>query len=520
MLSFRASQGLSGSGRRLQPRGLVSTLALFVNTVLFGLGSPLAHAGSTASPEAGEVNETARMTGSSGADQADLAGLNSIERELRSSLELTVSEAGPTSPWVVQLTNVGSRNVRLAADARLLGFEIQVPGRKKPEVCRIPKEMRPADTDAAPSLDLAPRQSFTFRIDPRFYCFEEGEQSMLVPGAQLTPTFGWTEATKSVWQKGQRVEVRLEQTAPFVAQLSPPGPQPLATTEQRSRESTAHTEGATSEARGSAPDVDSAEHGANQDALLQPQLGLKQVEGGAIALGSEYRSWAPPELSSADRVARKLPPLDLEITQGSDSLTARNARVTVSLTNRGPTPNTVFFRREHLTFMLLGPDGVARCAAPDEDRAPDAQEFTRLGVGKRVDFVTQILEFCDTSLLDRPGFYLVAAEANLTEDGSAAQLKAYTGKLFSTRLRPLRVRTGSAPFVFSEFMTLAEARKRLEVPKRVSGRKPTEAIGGPFRQAPGGGAVGNVPTQQQEAPMPPAEQVPPPPPPPPTEDGT
>jgi hypothetical protein len=445
----------------------------------------------------------------SDAESADVSALNAVERELLSSLALTVSESGPLEPWVVQVTNIGARSIRLAADARLLAFEVSVPGRKKPEVCRIPAEMRPTSIEQATPTDLSPRQSFTFRIDPRFYCFEEGEQSLLVPGAQLTPMFGWPEATKTVWKKGQRVEVRPEQVAPFAAQLSPPGPKPAGVKDTGGETQTAPVTqdipgaDASESATKAAPEAGAVTEPPTGDSRQdEAHLGLKQISGGAITLGNEYVRWAPQVLSVGERAKQNLPPLELEIVRGSDSVSARNARVTVRLTNHGPTPNTVFFRREHLTFMLLGPEGLVTCPAPDEERAPDAQEFTRLAVGRQVNFVTQVLEFCETSHLDRPGFYLVGAEANLTDNGSAANLTAFTGKLFSTQLRPLRVRTGSSPFVLKDFLSVSEARKRFESRKRTSSRARTQAIGGPFRAALQGGVGASAPAAPQPAPPP------------------
>ncbi len=462
-------------------------------------------------------------------ESSQVAQLDEVERELSDSLELSVLESGPYLPWTIRVTNKGQRHISVATDPRLLWFEATVPGKKKTQDCRIPDEMRPKRAEEQSLVTLAPGELYELRIDPRFYCFEEGDQSLLVPGTHLTPHLGWPENVKKVWRKGKLVELRQEQSAPFVAKLAeapppePPGPPPLgkqAAAKLAEAEDADDSSNEPTDAQEATPE-DSSET-AETDATIgtpdssltefERKQGLKQIAGRGLALSPRYIAWASTKL---DNEKGDKAPLSLEVTRGSDSREARDARVTVKLTNRGKTSKTVFARREHLTFLLLGPDGIVTCPAPDEERAPDGQAFTRLSPGKSISLVTRILEFCDNEYLDRPGFYLVAAEMDLTDDGSAVGVDAYAGKLFSTKLRPVRVRTGELPFRHEEAPTLEQARKELaawSAARKAGARAGSAEIGSFPRKGKRAKGAGGAPAAAPPAPTQQAPVAPTPPP--------
>lgn len=398
--------------------------------------------------------------------------MNEAESQLAAGLKLSVTESGPERPWSVRVTNASQRTLQVGTDPRLLWFSVTVPGRKKPVECRIPADMRPKSVGEDTVL-LGPSEYFQFRIDPRFFCFEEGDQSVLVPGAQLEPHFGWPESTRTVWRQGKRLTVRTPQTEPYVAKFAAaPGPQP--TTDD------AATAGDDSDESGDSIDSDDSDPEASPLGAHEQQAGLKGITGSAIALDSSYIEWSRARLAAEEPDG---PKLALEVTRGSDSRTANGAHVTIKITNRGQTTQQLFIRREHLNFLLLGPDGVVSCGAADEERAPDGAAFTTLRPGQSTTLVSRLLEFCATEYLNRPGFFLVAAKVNLEDNGAAAGTKAYTGKLFSTRLRPLRIRSGDLPFSYESLPTLKQARRQLGQLERL--RRAPGAPLGTFRKLPG-----------------------------------
>ena len=144
------------------------------------------------------------------------SGQEDGERDVR--LDVQVTERGPFRPWRLKVTNVSDEPVSVAADPRLLSFDVTVPGEKEPQHCKLPSSMMPSSvTDKAVRI-LEPGRFVLRRVDPRFFCFSEGEQDVLVPGAEVTPTFGWPTKTKTKWRRGRRIEEPLPPAPPWVAE--------------------------------------------------------------------------------------------------------------------------------------------------------------------------------------------------------------------------------------------------------------------------------------------------------------
>jgi hypothetical protein len=108
--------------------------------------------------------------------------------------------------WLLRIDNEGDEPLRIAADARLLRFE--VTGRDKrgkwqrrPAICDGPKSFGLTDTFPADrELILAPGQSWVEQFDPRLICF--GEQAKLLQGgARVGPRFGWPDPPR--WSRAK-----------------------------------------------------------------------------------------------------------------------------------------------------------------------------------------------------------------------------------------------------------------------------------------------------------------------------
>jgi hypothetical protein len=334
------------------------------------------------------------------------------------ALELRVSERGPGRPWSMSVVNTGETPALLAADPRLLRLEVQVPGRKRPETCQLPGDLFPHRTDKRTLLVLEPGEGVAQSFDPRLYCFAAGGQWQLVPGALITPRFGWPQKQKTVWRQGKRVEEPVRQAAPFAVQAVPE--------------------------KGKRPN---------------DETGVKELSGQPFALKSEYAEWSRTRLE-ADRKADEQSPLELRMVQGSDAHAERTATVRLTLKNRGKHTETVYFRRELVSFEVMRPDGLVTCDPQPDSRSPDRQAFARLRPGGSITVTSRLVELCPTGTFGSPGLYLIHARFDAADDGGEWKLDAFVGRVVSREPATVRIRTGEQPFLQKRRL------RRLRAPKR------------------------------------------------------
>jgi hypothetical protein len=324
---------------------------------------------------------------------------------LRSGLELDVRERGPGRPWTMTLANRGDSGAFVSADPRLLWFEVKVPGKKKTATCRLPSELFPKRPDARTLVMLDPGEGVEQHFDPRLFCFAAKGQWQLVPGAFVTPHFGWPEKKKTVWKHGKKTTETPKQSPPFVARAP--------------RED------------GTKPD--------DSD-------GLKELEAEPFALRSDYAEWSRTKVD-ADRKPPDDVPLVMKTVQGSDAEAERNATVRITLKNRSKHSLRVYFRRELVSYEVMRPDGLATCDPQPDLRAPDRQGFTHIGAGGSITVVSRLVEMCPSGTFGQPGLYLVHARFDATESGDEWDLDAFTGRVLSQGPATVRIRTGEQPFL-------------------------------------------------------------------------
>ncbi len=402
-------------------------------------------------------------------------------------MSLEVVDLGPYERWEVNIRNRSDEERRVAVDSRLLSFEAVVPGKRQPVECSLPSSMLPTRRQTR-YVYLSPGETRTFQVDPRMYCFETGDQSILVPGTFLRPRYGWSEKTKVRWSWGRRYEERLTQAPPFVAMLPDAariGPPPQV--DERSA-SGAATEDAT--------DVDADQ-------------GLKQLEGEGFALRSDYKGWARTRLPKDDLGDRPGKDLKLAITYGSDAPNPRDITVRVELENQSNEAQRVYFRSDLVSFLVRGPDGTTECEAiAAERRAPDPQAFTTIGAGKRASFTIRLLEFCPAESFARPGFYYVSAVLPATARGALADEDMFTGRLATSAPRPVRLHRAELPFLI---------KRRNDAVSRAGGPSNARVGGGRTNAPQQTNTQPAAPVQAPAQPTPtPAAAPPPPPNPPPT----
>jgi hypothetical protein len=337
-------------------------------------------------------------------------GAHAAESAPAPNLELQLVERGPGLPWVLTIVNRAADPVRLAADPRLLALEVEPPGKKKPELCRLPGNLFPSRSDQRTEVTLAPGEGVAHSFDPRLYCFASGGQWQLVPGAVITPRFGWKEKTKTSWKGGKRVETRVKQSPPYVAMP------------------------------------------ANADAdEEEPPGAIKELTGQPFSLRTEYIEWSRARLV---REQKNKGPLELSILQGADARAELNATLTVRLKNTSKKSLLVYFRRELVSFEVMGPDGLITCDAQPDDRAPDRQAFRQLGPGGSTSHTSRLVELCPRGTFGRPGLYLVHARFEPNESGERFGLDAHVGQVLSEQPATIRIRTGELPFLKKRTMQI------------------------------------------------------------------
>jgi hypothetical protein len=350
------------------------------------------------------------------------------DERARLGARLALVDQGPDAPWLLAIVNRGTEPVRVTPDLRTLSLSITPP---KPEVdpakkakparepkpvsCVLPRELTPSEEEAALETVLQPGEGLVDSFDPRLYCLGITGKSPLVPGAHVVARLGWPEKTKSVWKKGKREQVVLEQTAPFVVRrVVTEGSLPAAAPEPP------------------APSPEGASAAPRSDAD-----GIKQLLSASITLGSEYAPRPP---------APDPQPLALVLTRGSDARTERDATISVSIVNRSKKVQRVFFRRELVSFEISGPSGVVTCEPGPDLRAPDRSSVSTLKPGGRVSATSRLIELCPEGALRRPGLYLV--HGRFQGIGGAADPQApsaFEGRLVSHEAVQIRVRRGWGP---------------------------------------------------------------------------
>jgi hypothetical protein len=347
------------------------------------------------------------------------------ESTLMQALELQVQERGPYSLWDVRIRNKGGADVSLFDDPRLLWFEATVPGSSRSVTCELPNSMRPSRARDRARVTLEPGRELHFRIDPRLYCFESGDQTILVPGSQIEPHYGWRSNQRTVWEGGKRRQLRLAQAAPYAFK----------------------------------PEQDSSG-------------GLKEVSSASFPLGSAYAAWSKARLPVSADGERGL---ELAVARGSDVVNARAASVQVAIENHGTENRRLHLRAEQLTFVVWGPDGEKRCEPGPELRALNSANRSTIRPGKSTLVTVRLSEFCPSDTFTSAGLYYVSAALPLPDEEDAPDtldvLPVAAGEIATTQeepaagetnsddtaedatewlssqfARPIRIQTGDAPF--------------------------------------------------------------------------
>lgn len=344
---------------------------------------------------------------------AEAPAASAVAVDAAHALKLNVSEGGPGLPWHLSIVNRGDAPVTLVADPRLLWFEVRVPGVRRVKTCRLPRHLFPSYGERRANVVLRHGDGVRQSFDPRLYCFARRGRSRLVPGAIVTPYFGFPHKRRYTWKHGKRVERKA--SAPFVAA-------PTTRRPSGRRYSVNH-----------APDRD------------QPGR-VKVLKGEPFALRSGFGDWASPRRNKHAREPRQ--PLELFLTHGSDAYAERTATVVLKIKNVSKHGVHFFVRRELIHFTVLGSDGLSTCDPQPDARAPDPESFSYLRPGHSMSFTSRLAELCPHGTFGEPGLYLVHARYDANVSGERFGIRAFVGQIATRKPVAIRIHTADEPYVW------------------------------------------------------------------------
>lgn len=326
------------------------------------------------------------------------------DNPLHLRLEVTPQPAGEL--WLVAVVNRGTEAARVRFDLRQLTLTLTPPeGEKKagrwqkksnPVVCKLPDGFGGHLADEEPRK-LEPGEGLVQTFDPRLYCISPSGESRLATGQRVTPKLGFApKPPRAVWKQGKRTELPSQQIAPFIAE-------PVATPSE-------------------APEPGH-----------DPRV--KELVGSELLLSHE--------MTDAEAEEDTTLPLQLRLVHGSDAINELSATAVVEV--RARKKSVLYFRRELVSYIVHGPDGIRGCDPQPDDRAPDRQAYSSLGVGQSLSATSLLAELCPKYTFGRPGLYLVSARLDAERTGAEFGLSAFTGRLESGREALVRIRVGDLP---------------------------------------------------------------------------
>ena len=376
------------------------------------------------------------------------------------ALKMRIIAPSAQGPWLLRLDNEAEEPLRIAADVRLLRFEVRVPSKerlvhahgwtRRSTVCDGTKDFGLGDHfPVNRELVLEPGQSYVEQFDPRLICFGK-DADLLVPGALVKPSMGWPP--QKVWGNKMQAApwvadsaqahrhyrpVRRIEAPSMVLSHSPPvvyGPGDAGT-------GTAAAEATTTKDGAKEPAEDAKKQDAEREA---PAKGSGEADS---ATGDDTRH-GPRSAEEASRHQPGPPPPPLPPSPPEDQLAARmtltasrfadsvrptDIEVQVQAHNTGERPVFAALRDRMLSFRVMGPDGVVMCKRQSAGHQVPRDLFSTIHHGKHVHMLVMLAEVCPPGTFNRQGLYRVTPTLHADADGRQYGLSALTGKV-TTRM--------------------------------------------------------------------------------------
>jgi hypothetical protein len=324
-------------------------------------------------------------------------------------LALRLDAPDAAGPWKMVVTNDGDVPLRVAADGRLLSFEVEPSDdndadapygkpvvKKKPTrpvVCKLPAELRPSAVAEDRAVILAPGSRYEEVVSPALYCFSDSEAKALAAGARVTAKLGFSEATKP--------NPKTPLKPPFIA----------------------------------------------EPAMTSPTVAaVKEIVSDRFVVAP-----APPSSESFDRDTHDDPTgphLTLTASPRIDSVDEKTVATTMTLKNTGRREARLHIRRDNFLFDIDGPDGSRHCGLPSSQRAVPREMMDTVAPGASRSIDVWIGELCSNTVFDRPGLYRVRAGLAFPPSGPDGQ-GTWTRTVITERTTLVRIRKGRLPFFTS-----------------------------------------------------------------------
>lgn len=381
-------------------------------------------------------------------------------------------------PWLLRVDNEGDQPVRIAADVRLLRFEVRAPAadktpkslvhqggwQRRATVCDGPSIFGIGDHfPVGRELILEPGHSFVEEFDPRLICFDD-DAKLLVPGAMVKAYYGWLP-NKKPWMKmsvapfvadAARVPrkykpLRRLEAPTMVLSHAPPveyGPveRRATATERREAEeakardaararATDRTEGRRPRGRrggteregsgGGDRGGEDASGGARPDEPTVPQRRTPRTADEA----SEYQPRVPSPkepVAPKDELGARM---TLTADRYADAHRPTDIVVNVQAHNVGERPIFVALRPRMLSFVVAGPNGVVKCPRASVNHKVPRDLFNNLQHDKHVHMVVLLAEVCPPGTFERPGLYAAVPTLHADATGAEYGFEALTGEV-------------------------------------------------------------------------------------------
>jgi hypothetical protein len=335
-------------------------------------------------------------------------------------LTLTVTAEPGGAPWRVVVSNGGDLPMRIAADARLLSFDLTPRGSGAPTVrCALPASARPS-SDEGTELVIPGKRSWTTTIDPLFLCFRAEERALLVPGTTVTASLGWPPALA-------------------------PAPAP-AGNRAASKRAPSKRAASSATARAARPAV-----AVPVGAAVGKLADASTITGAPFTLSDGVTVSPPPSSAAA---ASGTPADDtgetskmaIRTTEAIDVARGVDVVVNVTVANEGDRPVTTFLRASTLAFTVQGPSGSVSCGTPRAVSEPFRELFTTIAARKTAQLTLLLTALCPAGTFDEPGVYRVISRLDTRgTSGRNVGLKTWDGEVRARTPMLLRVRAPRRP---------------------------------------------------------------------------
>jgi hypothetical protein len=444
------------------------------------VGGQPASAQPGAPPRATAAVSSSALTGSA-AGSAALSAALGFAPATETPVRLSIVAPSATGAWTVRVTNEGPTPVRLAADLRLLAFDVEreVVGAPKNAAvrkgtCILPDSMRPSSFPEARALYLQPGESWVERFDPALFCHGSELSALLAGGAVVRPRLGFSKAAPKAPKpskpsaKGTKPK---PVTGPFVAESTsapwgfppardligpalvlshmppapedappvrlaqPPKPRPVL----RIAVDPADAEGLRGRihvARGHAPSGSGVLRDFHSGQRVRELLGVTDEP-------------TPPKVEppvTPAVVDMNAPVLALEPALFSSASDGRRVQLRLVVRHASGRDTVASFSERDVAFVVEGPEKTVACEADAGERTIARERFRPWKAGSSSRLDVMVSERCPAEAFARPGLYRVRATLQLRNDGKSLGLAAFTGAVRAAASTLVRVESGTEPF--------------------------------------------------------------------------